>query len=584
MHRVPRQLSIAMIAGVLVLAGCGPAQQSAGSGGPGPAAAPAAPKILKFAIGQEPSSWDTRITKDTGSPSAGGIGNMDAMAQDTLRRPEKGGGFANMLAAEVPEVARGTWVVNADSTMDMTWKIVPNAKWHDGTPVTSADFEFAVRVRNDPEAASLPTGVGYERLLTGLTVRDDTTFVSHWKGLVVAVNSGVGLIPLPKHLLDAPYQANKAGLGEHRYFTTEYVGNGPFKLTVWERGSHIDFARFDDYYKGPAKLDRVIIQIVPDPNTMIASILAGAVDVLAPPNVDITLGLEIKERWERERSGNQVVVQTRDGADTWELMLNPQYARPVNGLTQQPVRQALLQAVDRKNLVEVMTSGLSEITYVFYHQDHPAYPFVSDLDPKNGNPRFEYPYDVRRATELLAQAGWTKGADGILAHQPSGERFDYQVMTRRGDGPFRQASIIQDYYKTIGVNLNIEVLTPANQDNNEYLATRSGASYHTATTANVIGRRAHSGNIPSPATRWTGNNRGHYSNPVVDALVEKIEVTIDERQARELHRELLATEMTDIPSHYFYWVVVPILMLDGITGPRLVGQEITGNIWEWDKK
>ncbi|MBI4212679.1 MAG: hypothetical protein HY534_00020, partial [Chloroflexi bacterium] len=541
-------------------------------------------KTIKVAIGQEPSGWDNRITRTTASPTAGGIGNMLPIAQDGLRREGAGGGYVNLLAAEVPEAAKGTWIINADSTMDMTWKLVPNARWHDGAPVTTADFEFAVRVRNDPEAAGLPSGAGTERALGSVTVLDDRTFVAHWSAVNVTVNSGLGLVPLPKHLLNDLYLKDPAGLGQQRFFTTDYVGTGPFKLVNWERGSHIEFERFDDYYRGPAKLNRVFLQIVPDPNTMVANILAEAIDVVAPPNVDISLGLEVKDRWAKEGSKHQVLVQTRDGSETWEIMLNPQYARPVNGMTQQPVRQALLQAVDRKSLNEVMTQGLSEITYIFYHKDNENYPYVKDLDPANGNKQFEYPYDVRAAQQLLSQSGWTKGPDGILVHQPSGERFDYEVQTRRGDGPFKQASIIQDYWKTVGVNLNIEVLTPVNEANNEYLATRTGASYHTGTTSTVIGRRAHSGNIPRPETRWTGNNRGHYSNPVVDRLVEKIEVTINEQETRVLHRELLAEQMRDLHSYWWYWVVVPILTLEGVAGPRLVGQIITSNIWEWDYK
>ena len=315
---------------------------------------------------------------------------------------------------------------------------------------------------------------------------------------------------------------------------------------------------------------------------MVANILAGAVEVLAPPNVDLALGMEVKDRWAKEGSKNQVIIQTRGGAETWEIMLDPQYAKPVNAMTQQPVRQALLQAVNRKDLNEVMTQGFSEIAYIFIHPDDENYPYVKDLDPREGNPRFEYPYDVRKAMDLMAQAGWTKASDGILVHQPSGEKFNYDVKTRRGDGPFKQASIVQDYWKAIGVSLNIEVLTPANQDNNEYLATRPGASFHTAGGSSYAGLRSHSSTIPTAANRFTGNNRGRYSNPKVDGILEKIFVTIDADQAKELYRQNLIEQMTDLHSFMWYWVTVPILMVEGITGPRLVGQIVTSNIAEWD--
>lgn len=242
-----------MLVGLLVLTACAPGQTGGTAAtSDGGAAQPQAFKSVRIAIGQEPHSWDTRVTKESGSPTAGGIQNMEPLAQDGVRRAASGGGYVNLLAAEVPEAAKGTWTVSPNGTMDMTWKIVPNAKWHDGTPVSSSDFEFAVRVRNDPTAAGLPTGAGTERLLDSVTIIDGRTFVAHWKSVNVTVNSGVGLIPLPKHLLNDLYVKDPESLGTQRFFTSKYVGTGPFKLTNWERGAFLDFARFDDYYKGPA--------------------------------------------------------------------------------------------------------------------------------------------------------------------------------------------------------------------------------------------------------------------------------------------------------------------------------------------
>lgn len=311
--------------------------------------------------------------------------------------------------------------------------------------------------------------------------------------------------------------------------------------------------------------------------------MSESVDLLLPQGVDVQLALELKERWQRDGTGHQVLMETREGISQWEIMLNPLYAKPVNGITQQPVRQALLQAVNRKDLVDVMTFGLSEIAYTIYHRDDENYPYVRDLVPPQ-NPRYEYPYDVRRAEQLFTQSGWTKGADGILVHQASGERFEYNVMTRTGSDRFKEASVVQDYWKTIGVDLHIEVLTPANQNDNEYLSKRSGASFNSASGSNFYARRGHSGNIPSPANRWTGNNRGHFSSPVADRLIEAIEVTINDQERGNLHRQMLDAITEPIPFFLWYYDIRPIVMLKGVSGPKLVNQTSTNNVWEWDKK
>ena len=148
---------------------------------------------------------------------------------------------------------------------------------------------------------------------------------------------------------------------------------------------------------------------------------------------------------------------------------------------------------------------------------------------------------------------------------------------------FRQAAIVQDYWKAIGVELSIYVLTTAEQSDNQFIATRTGTQYHMSSTSPFYGRRPHSASIPRPETRWSGNNRGRYYNPALDTLIEKIEVTVAEAEQRSLHRQLFELQMTDLHTFWLYWQTVPTLMVKGVTGPRLVSSTWTNNIWEWHK-
>src|SRR5206468_11213475 len=56
-----------------------------------------------------------------------------------------------LLAVELPSVENGTWRLNPDGTMDVTWKIPANVKWHDGVPFTTDDLAFSYQVFSDPE-------------------------------------------------------------------------------------------------------------------------------------------------------------------------------------------------------------------------------------------------------------------------------------------------------------------------------------------------------------------------------------------------------------------------------------------------
>jgi len=244
-------------------------------------------------------------------------------------------------------------------------------------------------------------------------------------------------------------------------------------------------------------------------------------------------------------------------------------------MPQQSVRQGLLHAIDRETLMQTMTHGLSEVAHSFYFPRDELYPLVKDSFPN-------FSYEPRRAQELLAQAGWSPGPDGVLVHQPSGERFEYEVLIRPGDGPLRQGSIIRDYWKAVGVTLELHPLTPAEANDNQMQATRTGAMMVTNSGASIAGLRMHSSTIPRPETRWTGNNRGRFSSPTVDGILEKLQVTIDRDTRVELNKQLIGEISWKVVNFPLYWGIQPILMRQGVTGPRLAGNASTGNIWAWD--
>jgi len=240
------------------------------------------------------------------------------------------------------------------------------------------------------------------------------------------------------------------------------------------------------------------------------------------------------------------------------------------------VRKALYHAIDRPALADAMTRGLAPIADSIYAPDDPYRPMVGDVIP-------HYAFDLRRAQELLEGAGWMRGADGIRAHQATGERFVVQNLVRPGNGPLKQGSIIADQWKAVGVETDLQVLTPVLAESSEYLAKRPGVAMISPSGRQYYGPRLLSSRIPREENRWTGNNRGNYRNPVVEGIVNEIAVTIDPTRQQELHQALVREFVEPVGIMPLFWQTVPVLMLKGVTTPKLAGQVVTLDINQWDK-
>lgn len=560
---------LVLVAALLLLSCSGPGAPA--SGGPSGRQLQPTPKTVVIGVQEEPQMVTGRELAGSGGIS-GGSNQAGPIFHDGLVARVGVAGHEPRLAAELPSVEQGTWRLNPDGTMEVTWRLRPNILWHDGTPFSSADLLFAFRLRQDfPTRTS---GGGRPELMESALAPDPATFVVRWKQLYVGAAETSVLI-LPRHLLEGLYsphdpEAFLAG----RYFRSDFVGLGPYRLATWEQGSFMEGQAFDAYYLGRPPIDRVIVRFIPDPNTLIASALGGAVDVVLSDGIDVATATEVRPRWEAE--GNRVQFFELPGLNQLEIQHRPEFARPPNGFPERLVRQALYHAMDRVGLNEVMSGGVAPIADSWYS---PGHPLRKALEPEIP----QFPHDLARAQALLAQAGWQRGPDGVLAHPQTG-RFETGVMGERGSGSERALSIIAENWRQLGVRAEIEILTAANQRDREHQSKRPGVYLTSPSGINFYDNRLHSNAITRPENRWSGTNRGGYHNPRVDALLDRLQATIDERERLPLHRQLLQEQMGDVALMPLSWEVFPAIIRGGIAGVTLDGNDATGHIHLWKRE
>jgi peptide/nickel transport system substrate-binding protein len=508
----------------------------------------------------------------TGLGSAnGGNQTIRLIAHDYLTVQDDARAWRPHLATELPSVERGTWRLNADGTMDVTWKIRPGVKWHDGAPFTSDDLAFAFTLHRDP-GFTLTSGAAQVRLMDSVTTPDPFTLAVHWSSPSVDAIQAPGLDPMPKHLLEGLYQSDKDALINSPLLLTEFVGLGPYRIASWESGVELQFERFDGFYLGRPPLDRVVVKYVKDPNTQIANILAGSVDVVIPPSVDLETASEIRRRW--EGTGSQVFAVVTDRLRFLRPQYRPEFARPQNGLTNLTVRRALYHAVDRAALAEVVGQGLAPAADSWFAPSEAIRAQVESAIP-------QYPFDPARAQQLLTQAGWVRGSDGILVNQQTGQRFEAEISVRPTTGSDKDSVIIADGWKAVGAQIGIYNMPAALADDRKHLSEQPFVTVSSLSAVNFYdGSITHSREISSDANRWTGRNNQGYSNPTVDALQDKLLVTLDERERVALHRQLLQEGMGDVLVLPLYWQTDPVFALRGVQGIKGANN---WNMFEWDK-
>jgi peptide/nickel transport system substrate-binding protein len=545
--------------------------------------APAAPKTLVMALQEEPISIVIY-----GRPGEGGVTSARFeryyMFHANLTMYDEANNVAASAAEKVPSVQDGDWKVNPDGTMDITWKIRPDVRWHDGTPLTADDFVFGFEVIRDPKLRV--AGLGEVLNIAGVHAVDDRTLVVNWKKVSIQgnTNSTEGVPAVPRHLLEELYRTSDPVVFEGLpVWRDDFVGLGPYRISNWMQGSSIEAEAFPQFFQGRPKIDRIIMRWVTDVNVLAANLLAGVVDV-SPPGTTMKPEqlLEVRRQWGPE--GGQVFTAPTDiRTMTINTRRDMPWAQDVR------FRQAMLHSLNREQLVDALQSGMTDIAWYLNFPSDPIY----KLADQRGLAK--YPYDPATAQRLFAQAGWTKGPDGMLRNS-AGEALPTFFCCRypSGDSNDTRESL------AFGADLKaagIDAVHPLNAAPAGLSSSETRRVQITGDWGGLVGNfrittdqswstlTAH--NIARAETAWVGINNSGWTNPAYEDLFTKQVSTLDVAPRQEIEYQLfkmMVEELPLLPAYYNPLGVVVRKGVEGVGKGAVLNRGVTWNIHTWDIK
>jgi peptide/nickel transport system substrate-binding protein len=334
-----------------------------------------------------------------------------------------------VLATEVPTLENGGVRLRDDGGMDVTWKLRPGVKWHDGVPFTSADVKFTVEAINDP-AYNPESTDGFDRI-TGVDTPDSLTAIVRYREVYAPYAIQFIRGALPKHVLQG------RDIDRAMDYNRKPLGTGPYRVAEWRTGEYILLEKNPSYWRGAGlpKIERLMFKFVPNTNTRVTQLKSGEVHVVA---------LLPWDKY-REVSGVSGMVVHRMVGNAYEhVTLNQRRFTPFADVR---VRRALAHAIDRELIASTILDGLAPV--VDGPVQPPSWAYTGDVR--------RYEHDPAKAAALLDEAGWRAGANGV--RERNGVPLSFTLMTQAGYAIRENvAQAIQRQLRDVGVDVKIQLV------------------------------------------------------------------------------------------------------------------------------
>ena|GEM_PF-524352 len=339
----------------------------------------------------------------------------------------------------VPDLAY-KWVVYPNQSA-ATFYLVDNATWSDGTPVTAWDVAYSYELANNSVSTYASNVAG----LTSIDVVNNYTITFHYQPTLLFLANAAAVIPIvPEHVWKqyVPDPNNATQLQNYQDYPV--VSSGPYTVTNYVQGQYIQLSANPNYFYANKRgqVQNIVIQFFKDSNSAVAALEAGQIDAVAPFITSV-------EANDLQSNYPSITVTNGPGIQLWYLGVNVNphgHGNPT--LRDVRVRHALAYALN-----------ISEITQVVWGKyATPAASLLPAGWKYHDNALTPYPYNVTLANQILNQAGYKMGPNGVRV-SPNGTALSYTLyVVSYASEEVEAANLIASSWKQIGVDAQVEAV------------------------------------------------------------------------------------------------------------------------------
>jgi len=443
------------------------------------------PDTLVMIIESSPANLDPRVGTDAQSE------RIDALLFDGLVNRDE---HFNL----VPGLAE-RWDI--PDPLTYIFHLRRGVRFSDGRPLTSRDVKWTLD--SILSGSVLTPKAGSYRLVERVLAPDDATVIFHLKEpysplLWNLSNPAIGIVP--------------AGSGAD--FNQHLIGSGPFRLLRLEQDKEVVIERNPAYWGAPPKIERVRFAVVPDTTTRALELRKGSADLeINALTADMVVTIEQQR---------QLDVMHAPGSTYAYLAFN--LRDPI--LRDVRVRQAIAYAIDRRPMIHYLWRDMARPATSVLPPEHWAY----DPDVRT------YAHDPARARQLLDTAGYP---------ERNGVRFHLTMKTSTEESTRLMAAVLQQQLREAGIALDIRTFEFATF----YFDVQKGAfqlfslRWVGANEDPDIFEHVFSSKSFPPKR----GNRGYYSNPRVDELIDDARSTVDRERRKRDYDEIQRIVAEDLP-------------------------------------